>query len=236
MNRGKGGPDVTATIFERAMEFVADGMTVGLGSGRAANRFTELLGERVRQGLKVRTTATSQATEELARRVGLSPLPLEQALPLDLTVDGADEVAPNLDLIKGYGRALVREKIVASVSKRLVILVGREKMVPRLGTRGKLPIEVVPFAAASVLYHVKRLGYDGRYAEAESGPFLSDNGNRILDVTLAPTADARQLQANLRGIPGVVDTGLFLAMADTVLVGDDETFRLGQELRRPQRV
>lgn len=227
---------MTATIFERALEFVADGMAVGLGSGRAANRFTELLGESVQKGLKVRTTATSQATEDLARRVGLNPLPLGEAMPLDLTVDGADEVDPSLDLIKGYGRALVREKVVASVSKRLVILVGVEKMVPRLGTRGKLPLEVVPFAAESVLYHVKRFGFDGRYAEVDGRRFLSDNGNSVLDVTLAPTADARLLQSNLRGIPGVVDTGLFLGMADTVLVGDNETFRLAQELRRPQRL
>ncbi|MBA4017456.1 MAG: ribose-5-phosphate isomerase RpiA [Pirellula sp.] len=220
-------------MFERALEFVSDGMAVGLGSGRAANRFTELLGERVRNGLRVRTTATSEATAELARRSGLSPLPLAEVMPLDLTVDGADEVDPNLDLIKGYGRALVREKVVASVSKRLVIVVGSEKMTPRLGTRGKLPVEVVPFAAATVLYHVRRLGYDGRVFETDGRPFVSDNGNYILDVAVAPMSDVLGLQQKLQAIPGVVDTGLFLGMADTVLVGDDETFRMTQELRRP---
>lgn len=224
-----------ATIFERALEFVADGMAIGLGSGRAADRFTELLGERARRGLKVRTTATSESTAELARRVGLSPLRLDEVLPLHLTVDGADEVDPTLDLIKGYGRALVREKIVASVSERLVILVGAEKLVPRLGTRGKLPIEIVPFAAASVLHHVRRMGYDGRLAEVDGRPQTSDNGNYVIDVALAPQASPAELQAKLRAIPGVVDTGLFLGMADTVLVGDGETFRLVQELRRPRR-
>ena len=224
---------MSGTIFERALEFVADGMAVGLGSGRAANRFTELLGERVRSGLRVRTTATSEATAEVARRAGLTPISLSEAMPLDLTVDGADEVDPNLDLIKGYGRALVREKIVASVSKRLVILVGSEKMTPRLGSRGKLPVEVVPFAAPTVLYHVRRIGYDGKVFETDGRPFVSDNGNYILDVAVAPMSDAADLQHKLRAIPGIVDTGLFLGTADTVLVGDDETFRMTQELRRP---
>lgn len=224
---------MSGTIFERALEFVSDGMAVGLGSGRAANRFTELLGERVRNGLCVRTTATSEATAEAARRAGLTPIPLLEAMPLDLTVDGADEVDPNLDLIKGYGRALVREKIVASVSKRLVILVGNEKLTPRLGSRGKLPVEVVPFAAPTVLFHVRRLGYDGKLYEIDGRPFVSDNGNHILDVAVAPMSDAAGLQQKLRTIPGVVDTGLFLGMADTVLVGDDEMFRMTQELRRP---
>lgn len=224
---------MSGTIFERALEFVSDGMAVGLGSGRAANRFTELLGERVRNGLRVRTTATSEATAEAARRAGLTPIPLSEAMPLDLTVDGADEVDPNLDLIKGYGRALVREKIVASVSKRLVILVGNEKLTPRLGSRGKLPVEVVPFAVPTVLFHVRRLGYDGKLYEIDGRPFVSDNGNLILDVAVAPMSDAAGLQQRLRAIPGVVDTGLFLSMADTVLVGDDETFRMTQEHRRP---
>ncbi len=224
---------MSGTIFERALEFVSDGMAVGLGSGRAANRFTELLGARARNGLRVRTTATSEATAEAARRAGLTPLPLSEAMPLDLTVDGADEVDPNLDLIKGYGRALVREKIVASVSKRLVILVGNEKLTPRLGSRGKLPVEVVPFATRTVLYHVRRLGYDGKLYEIDGRPFVSDNGNHILDVAVAPMSDAAGLQQKLRTIPGVVDTGLFLGMADTVLVGDDEMFRMTQELRRP---
>ena len=224
---------MNGTIFERALEFVSDGMSVGLGSGRAANRFTELLGERVRNGLRVRTTATSEATAEAARRAGLTPLPLSEAMPLDLTVDGADEVDPNLDLIKGYGRALVREKIVASISRRLVILGGSEELTARLGSRGKLPVEVVPFAAPTVLYHIRRLGYDGKLYEIDGRPFKSDNGNYILDIAVAPMSDAAGLQQKLRSIPGIVDTGLFLRMADTVLVGDDESFRVTQELRRP---
>src|SRR5690349_24842037 len=135
------------TIIERALEFVADNSLIGLGSGRAAQAFVRALGERVRSGrLHVYGVPTSKDTEDLAMQEDVPLLNLEQAGLLDLTVDGADEVDPNLDLIKGYGRALVREKIVAASSRRLVILVGDEKLVPRLGTRGKLPVEVTPFA------------------------------------------------------------------------------------------
>ena len=135
------------TIVERALELVPNGSRIGLGSGRAAQAFVKALGERVRSGsLRVHGVPTSEETASLARQEGIPLLTLAEAGILDLTVDGADEVDPNLDLIKGYGRALVREKIVAASSRRLVILVGEEKLVPQLGTRGKLPVEVTPFA------------------------------------------------------------------------------------------
>jgi ribose 5-phosphate isomerase A len=135
------------TIVERALELVMNGSRIGLGSGRAARTFVEALGERVRNGrLHVYGVPTSDETERLAMKEDIPLLTLAQAGTLDLTVDGADEVDPNLDLIKGYGRALVREKIVAASSRRLIILVGEEKLVPRLGSRGKLPVEVTPFA------------------------------------------------------------------------------------------
>src|SRR5205085_5519092 len=134
------------TIYQRALEFIADGDAVGLGSGRAATEFIRLLGARVREGLHVRGVPTSRASERLAQEVGVPLVPLGEGMPLAVTVDGADEVDPHLDLIKGYGRALVREKVVAAASRRLVILVGPGKEVPMLGSRGKLPVEVVPFA------------------------------------------------------------------------------------------
>ena len=135
------------TIGERALEFVPNGAAIGLGSGRAAKSFVELLGERIRAGdLNVSGVPTSSETAELARRHGIPLVRLDQAGELAVAVDGADEVDPDLNLIKGYGRALVREKIVAASSRRLVILVGEEKLVPRLGARGKLPVEIVPFA------------------------------------------------------------------------------------------
>ena len=208
------------TIFERALELVHDGDTIGLGSGRASAAFIEALGRRVAQGMKVRVVPTSRASEEAALRLGLPVVGLDAKQPLALTVDGADEVDPDLNLIKGYGRALVREKIVASASSKLVILVGRDKLVERLGSRGRLPIEVVPFAVPLVQSRLLALGLDGVPYEKDGRPFLSDNGNTILDARLGPISDPPALESAIRAIPGVVGTGLFLGMADLVLVGD----------------
>ena len=219
------------TIYERALEFVAGGMAVGLGSGRAATEFTRLLGERVRAGLRVRAVTTSVRTTELAAALGIPVVPLGEGMPLDLAVDGADEVDPNLDLIKGYGRALVREKIVAAAAKRFVILVGPGKEVPVLGSRGNLPVEVVPFGLPLCRARLRDLGLDPVPCAANGQLLLTDNGNHILDCGTRPIADPASLEARIRAIPGVVGTGLFLGMADTVLVGDDH-FRLLAERRR----
>src|SRR5262245_50290868 len=135
------------TIVDRALELVPDHALIGLGSGRAAQAFVRALGERVRSGaLRVRGVPTSEETAEVARKVAIPLVTLAEADILDLTVDGADEVDPNLNLIKGYGRAMVREKVVAACSRCLVILVGEEKLVQQLGARGKLPVEILPFA------------------------------------------------------------------------------------------
>jgi ribose 5-phosphate isomerase A len=219
------------TIFERALSFVANNSRIGLGSGRAASAFVRALGERVRSGgLHVSAVPTSGQTAELAMQEGI-PL-LARAEALDLTVDGADEVDPNLDLIKGYGRALVREKIVAASSRRLVILVGDDKLVPRLGTRGKLPVEVMPFALPLCERRLSELGCrPAPYLEGRR-PFVTDNGNHILDCQIDPITDAARLEGDIRAIPGVVGTGLFLGMADTVLVGDRNDFRMLEERRR----
>jgi ribose 5-phosphate isomerase A len=219
------------TIYERALEFVAPGDVIGLGSGRASSAFIRLLGERVRQGLDVRGVPTSQDSDELARTVGVPVVPLEEAIPLALTVDGADEVDPQRNLIKGYGRALVREKVVAASSRKLVILVGPGKEVKALGERGKLPVEVLPFALPLCLRRLPELGCKPTLYERDGKPFLTDNGNHILDCAVGPIADPAALEAGLRGIPGVVGTGLFLGMADVVLVGDED-FHLTAERRR----
>lgn len=229
------------SIFERALEFVVEGTTIGLGSGRASHRFVELLGERVRAGFKIAGVATSQSTADLARNVGIPLVDLEVGLTLDLTVDGADEVDPQLNLIKGWGRALVREKIVAAASAKLIILVGSEKKVPALGTRGKLPIEVVPFAVPLVLDEVAALGAKPVVWMVDGKPGVTDNGNAILDLTIegcsfAATRDPRAWELVLRSIPGVVGTGLFLEEASVVLIGDDKSFVLGEELHRPSSV
>jgi ribose 5-phosphate isomerase A len=211
-------------ISQRALEFVQEGQVVGLGSGRAATAFVQALGRRVQAGLHVLGVPTSEATAALARGLGIPLTTLDEHLPLDLTVDGADEVDPRLDLIKGLGGALVREKVVAAASRRLVILVGPEnveaKTVPVLGSRGTLPVEVVPFALALCARRLAELGYPGRLrADARTGqPFRTDNGNHILDCRTGPLADPGELEARILAIPGVVGTGLFLGMADTVLI------------------
>lgn len=220
------------TIVERAIELVPDGARIGLGSGRAAWAFVRALGERVREGkLNVQGVATSGETEALAEHAGIELLSLADAGTLDLTVDGADEVDPNLDLIKGYGRALVREKIVAASSRQLVVLVGEEKLTQRLGTRGKLPVEVMPFALPLCVRRLRMLGLEPIPFQSDAGLFLSENGNHILDCQIQPIVDAASLECDIRAIPGVVGSGLFLGMADIVLVGKQSTFHLLQELR-----
>src|SRR5438067_952726 len=219
------------TIYERALEFVQDGATLGLGSGRAATQFTRLLGARVQGGLRVRAVPTSQATAKLAAELGIPLAALEDAMPLDLAVDGADEVDRQLDLIKGYGRALVREKIVAAASRRLVILVGREKEVDMLGSRGNLPVEVVPFGLPLCRLRLTELGCRPIPYAVDGQLFTTDNGNHILDCGISPLSDPAGLEARIRAIPGVVGTGLFLGMADTVLTGDQQ-FELINERHR----
>lgn len=202
-----------------AAEYVAPGAKVGLGTGRAACAFVEALAERVRGGLRVTGVPTSEATRALAERLGIPLATLDEAGELDLTVDGADEVDPRLDLIKGLGGALVREKIVAASSRRLVVVVGEEKIVERLGVRTPLPVEVVPFGLALCRRRLAALGADVRLRGAERPePFVTDNGNRVLDCKFAAIDDAAALDAAICAIPGVVGTGLFVQMAERVLV------------------
>lgn len=208
-------------MARRALDLVRDGDAVGLGSGRAATAFVRALGGAVGQGLRVRCVPTSLATERLARELGIPLVSLEEAGELDLAVDGADEVDPALDLIKGYGGALVRERIVAAASRRLVILVDPTKLVAALGAKGKLPVEVLPFGWAFAARRLGELGCAPRRRLAGEAPFVSDNGNHVLDCTVGPLPDPAELQRRIRAIPGVVDCGLFLGMAETVLVEDE---------------
>ncbi|HYT89718.1 MAG TPA: ribose-5-phosphate isomerase RpiA [Gemmataceae bacterium] len=217
-------------IYERALELVPDGGVVGLGSGRAATAFVQTLAERMRTtGLKVRGVATSEATADLAQQVGIPLVSLAEAGILDIAIDGADEVDPALNLIKGYGRALVREKIVAASARQMVVLVGQEKIVPRLGTRGKLPIEVLEFAIPLCQRRLAALGCRPVPFLVHGRLFRSDNGNPILDCQIGPIDDPEKLERDLRAIPGVIGTGLFLGMAGRVLVGDRDTFELVEE-------
>ena len=221
------------TIYERALAFIPREGAIGLGSGRAAWAFIGLLGERIQAGeFRVRGVPTSEDTARIAKDHGVPLASLAEAGELAVTVDGADEVDPHLDLIKGYGHALVREKIVAASSRKLVILVGEEKLVPQLGTRGRLPVEVVPFAVPLCEKRLAALGLAPAIWESSGQPALTDNGNNILNCATGPIADPEQLEAAIRAIPGVVGTGLFLRMADVVLVGDRKDFRIIEERTR----
>jgi ribose 5-phosphate isomerase A len=216
-------------IEDEALRLVRDGDVVGLGSGRAATAFIQALGERVRQGLRVRGVPTSEQSAQLARQLGIPLVTLDDVEQIDIDVDGADEVDPQNNLIKGLGGALVRENIVASAARRFVVLVGREKIVPALGSRGVLPVEVVPFGMAACRRRLEKLGWPARQRAANGAPFVSDNGNFILDCQIGPLADPRALEAKVLEIPGVVDTGLFLGMSPTVLIqnGDQVETRSG---------
>lgn len=219
-------------LATEAMRFVASGQVVGLGTGQAATAFVRALGQRVAGGLDVRGVPTSEATAALARALGIKLVALDDVDAVDVAVDGADEVDPRANLVKGYGGALLREKVVASVARRFVVLVGAEKLVPVLGSRGRLPVEVVPFASAPCRRRLEALGYPTDVRIADGRPVVTDNGNLLLDCRVRPIADARALESAVRAIPGVVGTGLFLDMAPTVLVWDGARCRtLGREAR-----
>lgn len=215
-------------LISRALSHVRDGALVGLGSGRTASAFVRALGARVRQGLRARGVPTSEATARLAREVGVPLAGLDEGV-LDLTVDGADEVDPRLDLIKGYGGALVRERIVAAASRRVIIVAGREKLVPMLGSRGRLPVEVIPFACPLAMRELAALGGRPTLRTIDGRPFVSDNGNWIIDCGVRPIEAPADFARDLRAIAGVVETGLFLGMADLVLVAEAGEIR---EMRR----
>jgi len=227
MNPRAGGLDDPAVqaVAMRALELIADGARVGLGSGRAASVFITNLGLRRQDGLRVSGVPTSHASAYTARRAGIPLIELGEDIQLDIAIDGADEVAPNLDLVKGRGGALVRERIVAAASKRLVILVGEEKLVRGLGQRGPVPVEVIPLAQWVATKQLRALGLTPtlRMNSTGSQPFVSENGNLTLDCTLPePMRDrgaARELERALHAIVGIVDTGFFLGTADQVLVG-----------------
>ena len=210
-----------AALAAHALAYIRPGQVIGLGTGQAATAFVHALGRQVQAGLSVTAVSTSEATATLARQLGIPLVSLDDTPAIDVTLDGADEVDACLNLIKGYGGALIREKIVAAASRRLVILVGRDKVVAMLGTRGRLPIEVVPFAAGFCRRRLAAEGYAPVLRTTGSTPVVSDNGNLIFDCTVTPIADATRLEGNLRSIPGVVGTGLFVGMAHTVLVWDE---------------
>jgi len=216
----------------RAIDFVRPGMRIGLGTGSTASHFIELLGGRVRSGLDIVGVPTSEATRALAARVGIPLTTLDDGPDLDLTVDGADEIAPDLTLIKGGGGALLREKVVASASARMVVIADESKWVTTLG-RFPLPIEIVPFGAAATRRAVEAAaaaaGCVGR-AElrmAKNGhAFVTDGGHWLLDARLQRIADPQALADRLAAVPGVMEHGLFIGLARTAIVAGSNGVRL----------
>jgi ribose 5-phosphate isomerase A len=211
---------------ERALALVRPGMKLGLGSGSTAHHFVDLVGERVRAGLDVRCVATSEATAAQAKALGIPLATLDEIPELDLTVDGADEIDPKLSLIKGGGGALLREKIVASASNRMVVIADSTKLVTRLGAF-PLPIEVVPFGLAATRRHIEHvfgeLGLSGPIRlRGESSPFVTDGGHHILDCALGAIADPEALSQILSPIPGVVEHGLFVGLARAAIIAGAE--------------
>lgn len=216
------------SMSQMALDYIKDGDVVGLGTGRAATAFVRVLGDALKAGLRVTAVSTSQVTAALATQLRIPLATLEEVSGIDVTFDGADEVDPKLDLIKGYGGAHVREKIVAASSRRLVILVGAEKLVPVLGSRGILPVEVVPFGLSLCRRRLTALGCPPTLREQYGQPVVTDNGNHILDCSISPLSDPAAFEQTILGIPGVVATGLFLGMADTVLVQGGEAVHVQQ--------
>jgi ribose 5-phosphate isomerase A len=211
---------------ERALQLVTPGMKLGLGSGSTARQFVDLVGEKVKAGLDVRCVATSEGTAAQAKTLGIPLTTLDELQELDLTIDGADEVDPKLNLIKGGGGALLREKIVASASKRMVVIADSTKIVRRLGAF-PLPIEVVPFGLAATRRHIERafakLGLAGPMrVRGESSPFITDGGHYILDCSLGAISDPEALSEILSPIPGIVEHGLFVGLARAAIIAGAE--------------
>jgi len=206
---------------ERALDLVASGMLLGLGSGSTARHFIAGLGARLASGAlrDVRAVATSRDSADQASGLGI-PLIELPAGGIDLAVDGMDEVSPALDAIKGLGGALTREKIVAGAAKRFVLVGDERKRVSRLGERAPVPVEVVAFGWLRTRERLRALGGDPRLRGGEDDPFTTDNGNLILDLAMPGPFDPRRLAAALCDVPGVVEHGLFLGMAERAFVAE----------------
>ena len=210
-------------IGERAADEVPDGATIGLGTGSTADAMLTALGARIRQGLRVTGVATSARTIARAREVGIPLTSLDEVASLTVCIDGADEIDPDLNLVKGRGGALLYEKLVAERSERLVIIASAEKLVDRLGTRLPLPVEVVPFGCSHTARLVARLGLEPALRVTDDGqPFVTDGGHHILDCETHGIDDPAALAASLKAFTGVVEHGLFVGMASLALTIDPE--------------
>lgn len=207
---------------EYAIGLVKDGQVVGLGTGSTAKFAIEGLGRRVDEGLLIKGVPTSIGTEKMAREAGIALVDLNEVHVVDITLDGADEVDGDFNMIKGGGGALTREKLVALSSTTRVILVDESKLVSKLGQSRSLPIEVLPFAWTLSATRLSELGCRTALRESSGRPFITDNGNYILDCEFGAISDAPALESRIKVLPGVIESGLFIGIADTLVIGFDD--------------
>lgn len=204
----------------KAVEFIRDGMVVGLGTGSTAKHMIIALGEKVRAGMKLRGVPTSQETAALAKQSGIPLIDADNRWEIDVAIDGADQVDPDFNLIKGGGGALLKEKIVAASAKQFIVLVDHTKQVPVLGGSFPLPIEVVPFGWGSTAREIEALTKSRvTLRERNGAPFKTEAGNMIVDVHLARIDQPRDLEIALNQIPGIVETGLFVGRTNVLIIG-----------------
>lgn len=213
----------------KAVEFIRDGMVVGLGTGSTAKHMVIALGEKVRAGMTLRAVPTSHETAALARQSGITLIDTDNRWDIDIAIDGADQVDPAFNLIKGGGGALLKEKIVAASARQFIVLIDYTKQVPVLGGSFPLPIEIIPFGWGSTAREIERLTKSPVVLRERNGaPFKTEAGNLIVDVHLARIEQPADLEIALNQIPGIVETGLFVGRTDILIVGKTsgtETFR-----------
>lgn len=213
-----------------ALDAVQDGMIVGLGSGSTAAYFIRELGVRVQRGLRVQGIPSSEDSRRLASNVGVPLTTLRDQPVIDVTVDGADEVSDSLDLLKGRGGALVREKIVAHASRYVIIIVDESKLTGLLGQKFPIPVEVIPFAVDVVKAQLERWGGEAEIRHIDAKPFISDNGNLVLDWAYGRVDDPAGMEKRLKTLTGVVDSGIFTNVANLVIAATPSGIR---KLQRP---
>jgi ribose 5-phosphate isomerase A len=207
---------------ETALEMIRDGQVIGLGTGSTAKFAIEGLGRLVREGISVTGVPTSMATARMARECGIPLVDLNEAGSIDITMDGADEVDPDFNMIKGGGGALTREKLVALASTKRVILVDETKLVSKLGKSRLLPVEVLPFSWTFSARLLTELGCVASLRCQGEVPFVTDNGNHILDCAFGPIEDAAALEKRIKLLPGIIECGLFIGIADILIIGFED--------------
>jgi len=208
-----------------AADYITDGMTVGFGTGSTVSYAIKEIGERIKKGLKIKAVSTSKSTSIMAQKLSIPLLSIDQVDSIDLTVDGADEIDPNFNGIKGGGGALLIEKIIASISRENIWVIDSNKLVNKLGAF-PLPIEVVPYAVSTVMKKLEKKNFKPVLRKLNNMNFITDNNNYIIDLNLGHIKDPKCLEIELNMIPGVIENGLFLNTVDTVIVGKSSEYEI----------